>query len=232
MTLKGEAKSLRYSGEAYGRTLTTASVQLMGMIPPISLRTTLITTRKTRKENGTVTEDGIKRFLTGCNNSCAQDDVIRGELDVLYEGAGMLRCPKCEVICSLGKDANSHWKEIHGKNVVGYTCGKCEKKFELLTQMSYYFARCRGQKPASTSGRRFEFRCELCTLGYDSQSGLSQNMRARYSEKFHMRLKVEDNRKQKGYEDAELITLAEAELDLPPDTGYINKALAALGRIE
>ena len=47
-----------------------------------------------------------------------------------------------------------------------------------------------------------------------------------------MRLKVEDNRKRKGYEDAELITLAEAEVDLPPDAGYINKALAALGRIE
>ena len=48
-----------------------------------------------------------------------------------------------------------------------------------------------------------------------------------------MRLKVEDNRKRKGYEDAKLITLAEAEVDLPPDTGYINKAVAAaLGRIE
>ena len=118
MTLKGEAKSLRYSGEAYGRASTTASVQLMGMFPPpppISLRTTLITTRKTRKENGTVTEDGMERFLTGCNNSCAQDDVIRGELGVLYEGAGMLRCPRCEVICSSGKDANSHWKEAHGE---------------------------------------------------------------------------------------------------------------------
>ena len=48
---------------------------------------------------------------------------------MLFEGAGMLRCPRCEVICSSGKDANSHWKEAHGKNVVGYTCGKCEKKF-------------------------------------------------------------------------------------------------------
>ena len=134
MTLKGKAKLLRYSsGEAYGRALTAASVQLMEMIPLISLRTTLITTRKTRKENGTVTEDGMERLLTGCNNSCAQDDVIRGELDVLYEGTGMLRCPRCEVICSSGKDANSHWKEAHGENVVGYTCGKCEKKFELLT---------------------------------------------------------------------------------------------------
>ena len=91
---------------------------------------------------------------------------------------------------------------------------------------------CRGQTPASTSGRRFEFRCELCTLGYDSQSGLSQHMRARYPEEFHRRLKVEDNRKRKEYEDAELITLAEAEVDLLPDTGYINKALAALGRTE
>ena len=113
----------------------------------------------------------MERFLTECNNSCAQDDVIRGKLDVLYEGAGMLRCPRCEVICSSGKDANSHWKEAHGENVVGYTCGKCEKKFELLTQVNYHFARCQGQKPASTSGRRFEFRCEICTLGYDSQSG-------------------------------------------------------------
>ena len=164
----GEAKSLRYSGEAYGLALTTASVQLMGMVPSISYRTTLITTPKTRKENGTVTENGIERFLTGCNNFCAQDDVIRGKLDVLYEGVGMLRC---EVICSWGKDANSHWKEAHGENVVGYTRGKCEKKFELLTQVSCHFARCRGQTPSSTSGRRFEFRCELCTLGYDSQSG-------------------------------------------------------------
>ena len=57
-------------------------------------------------------------------------------------------------------------------------------------------------------------------------------MRARYPEEFHMRLKVEDNRKRKWYEDAKLITLAEAEVDLPPDTGYINKALATLGRIE
>ena len=57
-------------------------------------------------------------------------------------------------------------------------------------------------------------------------------MRARHPEEFRMRLKVEDDRKQKGYKDAELITLAEAEVDLPPDTGYINKALAALGRIE
>ena len=164
-----------------------------------------------------------------CNNSCAQDDVIRGKLDVLYEGEGMLRC---EVICSWSKDANSHWKKAHGENVVGYTYGKCEKKFELLTQVSCHFARCRGQTPASTSGKRFEFRCELCTLGYDSQSGLSQHMRARYPEEFDMRLKVEENRKRKGYEVAELITLAEAEVDLPPDTVYINKALAALGRIE
>ena len=133
MTLTGKAKSLRYSGEASGRALTTALAQLMGLIPPISLRTTLITTRKTRKENGTVTEDGMERFLTGCNNSCAQSDAIRAELDVLYEGAGMLRCLRCEVICSAGKDANSHWKEAHGENVVGYTCGKCEKKFEFLT---------------------------------------------------------------------------------------------------
>ena len=173
-----------------------------------------------------------ERFLTGCNNSCAQDDVIRGKLDVLYEGAGMLRCPRCKVICYSGKDANSHWKEAHGENVVGYTCGKCEKKFERQTQVSCHFARCRGQKPASTSGRRFELRCELCTLGYDFLSGLRQHMRARHPEEFHMRLKVEDNRKRKEYEDVELITLAEAEVDLPPDTGYINKALAALGRIE
>ena len=136
-----------------------------------------------------------ERFLTGCNNSCAQDDVIRGKLDVLYEGAGMLRCSRCKVICSLGKYANSHWKEAHGENVVDYTCGKCEKKFERPTQVSCHFARCRGQKPDSTSGRRFEFRCELCTLGYDFQSGLNQHMRARHSEEFHMRLKVEDNRK-------------------------------------
>ena len=128
-----------------------------------------------------------------------------------------------------GKDANLHWKEAHGENVVGYTSGKCEKKLELLTQMSCHFARCRGQKPASISGRRFKFRCEPCTLGYDSQSGLSQHMRARHPEEFHMQLKVENNRKRTGYEDAELITLAE---DLPLDTGYINKALAALGRIE
>ena len=76
-----------------------------------------------------------ERFLTECNNSCAQDDVIRGELDVLYEGAGMLRCPRCEVISSLGKDTNSHWKEAHGENVVGYTCEKCEKKFKRLTKV-------------------------------------------------------------------------------------------------
>ena len=174
----------------------------------------------------------MELFLTGYNNSCAQDDVIRGELDVFYEGASMLRCPRCEVICSSGKDANSHWKEAHGENVVSYTCGKCEKKFELPTQVSCHFARCRGQKSASKSRRRFEFRCELCTLGYDFQSRLSQHMRARHPEEFHMRLKVEDNRKQKGYEDAELITLAEAEVNLPPDTGYVNKALAVLGRIE
>ena len=57
-------------------------------------------------------------------------------------------------------------------------------------------------------------------------------MRAMHSEEFHMRLKVEDNRKRKAYKNAELITFAEAEVDLPPDTRYINKALAALGRIE
>ena len=57
-------------------------------------------------------------------------------------------------------------------------------------------------------------------------------MRARHPKEFHMRLKVEDSRKQKEYEDAKFITLAEAEVDLPPDTGYINKALAVLGRIE
>ena len=108
MTLQTEAKSLRYSGEAYERALTTAWVQLMGMIPPISLRTTLNTTRKIGKENGTATEDGLEWFLTGCNNSCAQDDVIRCELDVLYEGADILKCPRCEVICSSGKDVNSH----------------------------------------------------------------------------------------------------------------------------
>ena len=120
----------------------------------------------------------------------------------------MLRCPRCEVICSWGKDANSHWKEGHGENVVGYTCGKCEKKFERLTQVSCHFARCQSQKSASTSERRFEFRCELS--GYDSQRCLSQHMRARHPKEFHMRLKVEDNRKQKRDEDAELITLAEA----------------------
>ena len=174
----------------------------------------------------------MERFLTGCNNSCAQDDVIRGELDVLFEGAGMLRCLRCEIISSSGKDVNSHWKEAHGENVVGFVESvrrNCGKKFELLTHVSCRFARCRGQKPASTSGRRFEFRCELCILGYHSQSGLSLHMRARHPEEFYMRLKVEDNHKRKGYEDAEFITIAEAEVDLPPD---INKAFAALGRIE
>ena len=57
-------------------------------------------------------------------------------------------------------------------------------------------------------------------------------MRAKHPKKFHMRINVENNHKRKRYEDAELITLAEAEVDLPPDTGYINKALAALGRIK
>ena len=76
-------------------------------------------------------EKNLERFLTECKTSCAQDDVIRGEHDVLCEGAGMLRCPRCEVICSSGKDANSHWKD--GENVIGYTCEKCEKKFERLT---------------------------------------------------------------------------------------------------
>ena len=109
-----------------------------------------------------------ERFLTRCNNSCAQDSVIKGELDVLYEGTGMLRCPRCEIICSSGKDTNSHWKEAHDENVVGYTCGKSKKKFKHLTQVSCHFALCRGQKSASTLGRRFEFRCELCTLSYDS----------------------------------------------------------------
>ena len=57
-------------------------------------------------------------------------------------------------------------------------------------------------------------------------------MSARHPEEFYMRLKVEDNRKRKGYKDAELSTRAEAKVDLPPDTGYIDKALAALGRIK
>ena len=74
-----------------------------------------------------------EQFLTGCNNSCAQDDVIRDELDVLYEGVGMLRCPRCKVICFSDKDANSHWKKAHGENVVSYSRGKCEKKFKRLT---------------------------------------------------------------------------------------------------
>ena len=151
---------------------------------------------------------------------------MRGELDEFYEGAGKLRC---EINCSSGKDANLHWKEAHGEHVVGYTCGKC-KKFERLTQVSCHYARCRGQT-ASTSGR-FEFRCELCTSGYDSQRGLSQHMKARHSKEFHRRLEVEDNRKRKEYEKAELVILAEAEVDLPPDTRYINKALAALRVIE
>ena len=57
-------------------------------------------------------------------------------------------------------------------------------------------------------------------------------MKARHPEKFHRRLEVEDNRKRKGYEEAELVILAEAEVDLPPDTRYINKVLAALKVIE
>ena len=46
-------------------------------------------------------------------------------------------------------------------------------------------------------------------------------MRARHPEEFYMRLKVEDNRKRKGYENAELTVLADAEVDLnrqTPDT--------------
>ena len=43
---------------------------------------------------------------------------------------------------------------------------------------------------------------------------------------------MEDNRKRKGYEEAELVILVEAEVELPPDTRYINEALAALKVIE
>ena len=62
--------------------------------------------------------------------------------------------------------------------------------------------------------------------------GACQFMRAKHPKEFHMQLKVKDNRKRKGYVDAELITLAQVEVDLPSDTRYINKALAVLGRIE
>ena len=85
-----------------------------------------------------------ERNLTGCENVRAQD-VIRGELDVLYEGTGKLKCLRCDVNCSSGKDANRHWIEVHGESAVGYTCGKCKKKFERLTQVSCHYARCRGQ---------------------------------------------------------------------------------------
>ena len=150
---------------------------------------------------------------------------------MLYEGTGKLRCLRCDVNCSSGKDANRHWIEVHGESVFGYTCGKCKKKFERLTQVSCHYARCRGQI-ASTSGRRFEIRCELCSSGYDSQRGLSQHMKAKHPEEFYRRLEVEDNRKRRGYEDAELVILVEAEVELPPATRYINKALAALKVIE
>ena len=57
-------------------------------------------------------------------------------------------------------------------------------------------------------------------------------MKARHPEEFHRRLEVEDNRKRKGYEDAELVIFAEAEVDLLSDIRYINKVLAALRIIE
>ena len=50
------------------------------------------------EKTGTVLEDGLERLLTGCKKTCTQDDVMRGELDVLYEGAGKLKCSRCEVI--------------------------------------------------------------------------------------------------------------------------------------
>ena len=100
MTLKGEAKSMRHSGEARNSGVPNNRIGAAAEAnPPQRSKKHLITTSEKRNKTGTVTDDGPEKILTGCENVCAQN-VMRGELDGLYEGAGKLRCLKCDVNCS------------------------------------------------------------------------------------------------------------------------------------
>jgi len=96
----------------------------------------------------------------------------------------------------------------------------------------------RGDSPSQTRGSIPLFnmvtrkRCEQCDAEFDSQRGLSQHQRVRHPKSYQTKLAADDRKKRKGYEQAELMLLAEAEVDVPQSTRFVNIALDELGIVD
>ena len=195
----------------------------------------------------------------------------RGELgNVLYAGAGTLKCQECGVSCSSGKDVEKHLQGVHNAGVTCYTCRGCGRRFKRLTQVACHFPRCKGRLPDQTpivlsantetsgisqdpacsstqprgapsiqprgqplveiSGQRN--RCEHCNAEFGSQRELSQHLRIKHPNEYQTKLAADDRVKRRGYELAEIRLLAEAEVDLPQSTKFVNIALHDLGVVD
>ena len=79
----------------------------------------------------------------------------------------------------------------------------------------------RAEPLVEISGKK---RCEHCNAEFGSQRGLSQHLRVKHSNEYQIKLAADDRVKRRGYELAELRLLAEAEVDLPQSTKFVNIA--------
>ena len=156
---------------------------------------------------------------------------------VFYEGSGKLKCRACDICCTSGTDVELHWRRMHDGRAEAWACGKCSKQFERLTQVSCHFPRCQRQRlcPDKIEGDlRFPGtkKCGFCEFSCESDRGLTQHQRTRHPEEHHKMLAAKDKVKRRGYENAELMILAETECKLPESTRFVNKALAEAGIVE
>ena len=88
----------------------------------------------------------------------------------------------------------------------------------------------RGEPLVEISGKK---RCEHGNAEFGSQRGLSQHLRVKHSNEYYQtKLAADDRVKRRDYEIAELRLLAEAEVDLPQSTKFVNIALHDLGVVD
>ena len=105
------------------------------MIPHFTKETTITTSLQEKNVCSTV--DGLE---TEKDMSIVFSHSNRGELgNVLYAGAGTLKCQECGVSCSSGKDVEKHLQGVHNAGVTCYTCRGCGRRFERLTQVACHF---------------------------------------------------------------------------------------------
>ena len=186
---------------------------------------------KDTKSNDNVDDFGTELTGNTANLTIRFDDQDHNA--VTYEGVGKLFFRIYGVYCSSHKDAGQHLIRSHNVRSWHYSCSRCGKIYERLTQVSCHFSSCTGQlQAANTDLATTETnQCGPCSASFSSKHGLILHQKARHPSLIFDQLEARNREGCRGrtYEQAELVLLAQAELKLHEACCLPNKTLADAG---